>query len=230
MRKSILLLAAFGLVVSGTVDTAPDADEPCECEIENPCYQAVYGLSSSICGSYATCEIPAACNGDKTALQNACDCLSARTAIDGVGTQTQALTKNSNSKATGIASNTNAQQAYDSAPATYATAGNDIPESGSLTACTYDSVMTTGSIPLVVYTWSGPQNSAPSVPAGSEVGSTDASTTTVANSHIEATLGDTFTTYVGADSTLGVVTSGAISPSTTHPVYSTGMKSHSKCP
>ncbi|KAM0541737.1 hypothetical protein ACHAO7_010337 [Fusarium culmorum] len=89
--------------------------------------------------------------------------------------------------------------------------------------------MATGSIPPVVYIRPGPQNSAPSVPADHKVGSTGTSTTTLANSHIEETPGHTSTTYVAADSSLGVVTTGASSPSTTHVVYPTGMKSHSEC-
>ncbi|KAF9776586.1 hypothetical protein IL306_005209 [Fusarium sp. DS 682] len=78
---------ALGLT-STSFGSTPNSYEPCDCEVEEPCYQAVYTLGSSICEGYGAIEVPESCNGDSEAFRSACACIVPN---DTTSTETQSL-------------------------------------------------------------------------------------------------------------------------------------------
>ncbi|KAH7464483.1 hypothetical protein FOMA001_g17735 [Fusarium oxysporum f. sp. matthiolae] len=81
---------ALGLA-STAFGTTPGYDEPWSVNLWTPATELSTPLGYSICGSYETCEIPAACNGDREAFRSVCDCMVSETSIETSVAKTQGL-------------------------------------------------------------------------------------------------------------------------------------------
>ncbi|KAG4275204.1 hypothetical protein FPRO04_14414 [Fusarium proliferatum] len=231
MRCAILAMV-FGLA-SRTFGTTPVYDEPCECEAGDPCYLAVYSLRSSICGSYETGEIPAACNGDRQALGSACACMASETSLEAsvvktesLGTSTQSIPSAFGATEQYVDSTdiSNASSAKSREEGPYSTASDS--GSGSATGSSSGTTTSTGTKsetstkvwPETTHSWSAP--------AGYGVSSikTETKATDSAKTRIETSLADVFTTLT---ETGGSYPIGSYSTET---FYTTAINTYAKCP
>ncbi|KAF5725248.1 hypothetical protein FMUND_6 [Fusarium mundagurra] len=225
----------FGLA-STTFGTTPVYDEPCECEPGDPCYLAVYSLGSSICGNYETCEIPAACNGDREALGSACACMISETSLEAsvvntesLGTSTQSIPSTFGATdqyvdSTAISGASSIRSREEGADSTASDSGSD-SATGSPSATTNTGVKletSTQSWPATTHSWSAP--------AGYGISSIKLETkaTDSAKTKTDTSLEDVFTTLT---ETGGSYSSKASYPSySTETFYTTAVNIYAECP
>ncbi|EXK75904.1 hypothetical protein FOQG_19332 [Fusarium oxysporum f. sp. raphani 54005] len=236
MIRGAILVMALGLA-STAFGTTPGYDEPCECEPVDPCYRAVYTLGYSICGSYETCEIPAACNGDREALRSVCDCMVSETSIEtsvaktqGLGTAIQSIPSTIGSTNQHVDSTTTPgvittridEEGPDS---TAKDSGSDSATGSSVTTSTGIKFETsTESSPASTHSWSAP--------AGYGIVSTETETkaTVSAKTGTETSSEDIFTTPTETGGSYNSKTSYSIGSYTTKTVYTTAVNTYTKCP
>jgi hypothetical protein len=228
MKRAILAMA-FGLA-SATFGFTPDTAATCECEIDNPCYQAVYALSYSFCGVYGTHKVPMACNGDHEAVKSACSCMTSRTFIEATESATQILPSDAKSDIKPITSTNDAHDQTNHPLATYATGGDTVYGSGLYSASADGNERGMGSSLLAADTVSGLQANSPTALFNHETKSVDPGTTIPFTSRTEGTLDDVFSTYIETNNPLSVVTSHSINSYTTSIAYRTSIKTYTKCP
>ncbi|KAF4944671.1 hypothetical protein FGADI_12528 [Fusarium gaditjirri] len=76
MKSVVFMAMAFGLASANIsprgLPSTPE--EPCDCETEDLCYQAVIADRATYCDNIEVCDIPQACNGDREAVRDACTC------------------------------------------------------------------------------------------------------------------------------------------------------------
>ncbi|CAG1972234.1 unnamed protein product, partial [Fusarium graminearum] len=83
MKTAAYMAMAFGLA-SAFENVPRNLDEPCECDLEDPCYVAVQANKAVLCAPnvFSECDIsmiPDACSGDsdklrREAVNEACTC------------------------------------------------------------------------------------------------------------------------------------------------------------
>ncbi|KAK2667924.1 hypothetical protein RAB80_017115 [Fusarium oxysporum f. sp. vasinfectum] len=228
---------ALGLA-STTFGTTPGYDEPCECEPVDPCYRAVYTLGYSICGSYETCEIPSACNGDRAALRSVCDCMVSETSIETSVAKTQGL----GTAIQSIPSTIGTTNQYVDSTATSGVTTTSIGEEGpDSTAKDSGSHSTTGSPSVAASTGTKFETSTESsptkthswsAPAGYGIISTKTETKATASAKTETEISseDVFTTLTETGGSYNSKASYSISSYTTKTFYTTAVNIYTKCP
>ncbi|RYC79349.1 hypothetical protein BFJ63_vAg17769 [Fusarium oxysporum f. sp. narcissi] len=237
MMKGAILVMALGLA-SATFGTTLGYDEPCECEAEDPCYQAVYTLGHSICGSYETCEIPAACNGDREAFRSVCACMVSETSIETSVAKTQSLgtaiqsipstigATNQYVDSTAISGVITTRIGQEGPDSTAKDSGSDYAKgSFSVTTSTGTKFETsTESSPATTHSWSAP--------AGYGIVSTKTETkaTASAKTGADTSSEDVFTTLTETGGSYNSKASYSIGSYTTKTVYTTAVKIYTKCP
>ncbi|KAI3561734.1 hypothetical protein IWW34DRAFT_839432 [Fusarium oxysporum f. sp. albedinis] len=236
MIRGAILVMALGLA-STTFGTTSGYDEPCECEPVDPCYRAVYTLGYSICGSYETCEIPAACNGDREALRSVCDCMVSETSIEtsvaktqGLGTAIQSIPSTIGSTNPYVDSTTTpgvitTRIGEEGPDSTAKDSGSDSATGSSVTTSTGIKFETsTESSPASTHSWSAP--------AGYGIVSTETETkaTASAKTGTETSSEDIFTTPTETGGSYNSKTSYSIGSYTTKTVYTTAVNTYPKCP
>ncbi|KAK7575294.1 hypothetical protein V3481_017258 [Fusarium oxysporum f. sp. vasinfectum] len=237
MIRGAILVMALGLA-STTFGTTPGYDEPCECEPVDPCYRAVYTLGYSICGSYETCEIPSACNGDRAALRSVCDCMVSETSIETSVAKTQGL----GTAIQSIPSTIGTTNQYVDSTATSGVTTTSIGEEGpDSTAKDSGSHSTTGSPSVAASTGTKFETSTESsptkthswsAPAGYGIISTKTETKATASAKTETEISseDVFTTLTETGGSYNSKASYSISSYTTKTFYTTAVNIYTKCP
>ncbi|KAG7424245.1 hypothetical protein Forpi1262_v014478 [Fusarium oxysporum f. sp. raphani] len=237
MMKGAILVMTLGLA-STTFGTTPGYDEPCECEAVDPCYQAVYTLGISICGSYETCEIPAACNGDREALRSVCACMVSETSIETSVAKTQSL----GTAIESVPSTIGATNQYVDSTVTSGVISTRIGEEGpdstakdsgshsatgspSVAASTGTKFETrTESSPAKTHSWSAPAS------YGIISTKTETKATASAKTRTETISEDVVTTVTETGGSYNSKASYSIGSYTTKTVYTTAVNIYTKCP
>ncbi|EXL66675.1 hypothetical protein FOPG_17173 [Fusarium oxysporum f. sp. conglutinans race 2 54008] len=228
---------ALGLA-STTFGTTPGYDEPCECEAADPCYQAVYTLGNSICGSYETCEIPAACNGDREALRSVCACMVSETSIETSVAKTQSLGTAIQSIPSTIGATNQDVDSTATSVVISTTIGEEGPDltakdSGNDSATRSSSVTTSTGTKFETSTESSPaKTDSWSAPAGYGIISTKTETkaTASAKTGTETSSEDVFTTLTETGGSYNSKASYSSGSYTTKTVYTTAVNIYTKCP